>query len=244
MTAPTRFRSIFVSDTHLGSRKALAEPLLQFLERSHSEFLYLVGDIADVWDRSETSRWPATHTAVLELVRDRARSGTHVHYLPGNHDRGLDHWMSREVQARVSREHEHRSADGRRLLVLHGDHFDRVVSGWTWLSRIGDTCAAAIDRIGSLFAQLLPSSPAPGGATRVKQLCKRVLGYTGTFERKALADARRRDVDGVICGHIHDPACRQVDGLFYGNDGDWVQSCTALVEHEDGRFELLECRPR
>jgi len=234
-----RYRAIFVSDTHLGSRRSHAGPLLEFLERSESEFLYLVGDIADRWGPRGAADWPEEHAAVLELVRYRARNGTAVHYLPGNHDQALFSWMIEETVVRVSHEHEHLSADGRRVLVMHGDGFDVVVSRVVWLSRLGDRFAAMIDVAGALVERLLPRQRPGGLGTRVKQICKRLLGYTGRFERSAIRSARSRAVDGIICGHIHDPACREVDGVFYGNNGDWVQSCTALVEHSDGSFELV-----
>ncbi len=234
-----RFRSIFLSDTHLGSRRAHADRLLDFLERCDSDFLYLVGDIADRWGPTEAEGWPDSHNAVLNLLQAKARNGTHVHYLPGNHDRELDQWMAREALVTVSAEHEHIAADGRRLLVLHGDHFDTVVSRVVWLSRLGDSCASMVDMASSVIERVLPRQEPGGLGTRLKQSIKRALGYTSSFERTAVQSARVRELDGIICGHIHDPACRQVDGVFYGNNGDWVQSCTALVEHADGSFELV-----
>jgi UDP-2,3-diacylglucosamine pyrophosphatase LpxH len=235
-----RFRSIFLSDTHLGSHRAHADRLLHFLERCDSDYLYLVGDIADRWGPRGSSDWPDAHAEVLALVQQKAKCGTRVHFLPGNHDRELHRWMTQEALVNVSSEHEHTAADGRKLLVLHGDHFDTVVSRVVWLSKLGDSFGNLIDIASALIERILPRQKPGGLGTRIKQICKRALGYTGRFERSAIRSARMRKLDGIICGHIHDPACRVVDGMFYGNNGDWVQSCTALVEHADGTFELLE----
>ena len=230
-----RFRSVFISDVHLGSSRAQAERLLDFLERCQSEFLYLVGDIVE---RSVgTASWPSSHLAVLGAMRRKAAQGTRVHYLPGNHDGGFEEAWGGESELFVASEIEHTTADGRRLLVLHGDGFDSVVRR-RWLSGVFDGIARALERAGSALERILRRQRRVLGVSW-KQACKRALGYTGRFERSAVRWARRRSLDGVICGHVHAAASRTIDGMYYGNGGDWVSSCTALVEHADGRLELV-----
>ncbi len=231
-----RFRSIFISDVHLGSPRSRAELLLDFLERSRAEFLYLVGDIIDDAQLPSGERWPPAHMEVLHAMRRKAQEGTRVLYLPGNHDvRFLEAWGEARDDLVVSSELEHTTADGRRLLVVHGDGFDAVVRRMRWLSRLGDALTRALERV----CGWLERRGRRRLGVALKERLKRVLGYTGRFERSALRAARTRAVDGIICGHVHSPASRTIDGVYYGNGGDWVSSCTALVEHADGRFELL-----
>jgi UDP-2,3-diacylglucosamine pyrophosphatase LpxH len=237
---PIRFRSVFISDVHLGSSRVQAERLLDFLERCQSEFLYLVGDIVD--GAPGTSAWPSSHLAVLGAMRRMAARGTRVHYLPGNHDGGFEEVWGSEAKLLVAAEIEHTTADGRRLLVLHGDGFDAVVRR-RWLSGVFDGIARALERAGSAIERIFRRQRRALGVSW-KQACKRALGYTGRFERSAVRWARRRRLDGVICGHVHAAASRTIDGLYYGNGGDWVSSCTALVEHDDGRIELVTWNER
>jgi UDP-2,3-diacylglucosamine pyrophosphatase LpxH len=181
---------------------------------------------------------------VLEHVRRRAGQGTRVHYLPGNHDgRAVEAWGWRADELLVSDDHLHLTADGKRLWVVHGDGFDAVMSRQRWVGRVGDGLARAVERLFAGLGTVLGRRFA-GLGMRVKQAGKRCLGYTARFERSALTAARDRRVDGVICGHVHAGASRIVDGLYYGNGGDWVGSATALVEHVDGRLELVAWRRR
>lgn len=239
-----RFRSIFVSDVHLGSSRSQAELLLDFLASTQAEFLYLVGDIVDDGRRPRREGWPPAHREVLEAVRRKAAAGTCVRYLPGNHDgREIEAWGWCPRELEVLDDHLHLTADGRRLWVVHGDRFDDVHARRRLRGRVGDGIARGVER---LFAGL--GVVLGGRFTRLgqhfKQVGKHALGYTRRFERSAVSAARDRRVDGVICGHVHAPASRFVDGLYYGNGGDWVGSATALVEHEDGRLELLTWRRR
>jgi UDP-2,3-diacylglucosamine pyrophosphatase LpxH len=174
---------------------------------------------------------------VLEVMRAMARAGTRVCYMLGNHDpRFAELWGDAEALEVVA-ELEHTTADGRRILVVHGDAFDRVV-GPRWVARIGDACARAVERAGTAVDGMLRRRRARLGL-RAKQRFKGWLGYVARFERSALRAARSRRVDGIICGHVHVPASRTVDGLYYGNGGDWVGSATALIERSDGCIELL-----
>jgi len=239
-----RFRSVFLSDVHLGSPRSQAELLLDFLAHVQAEYLYLVGDIVDDGRAPGHERWPPAHRAVLDAVVRKAREGTRVHYVPGNHDGGaVRAWGWREEELVISSEMEHRTADGRRILVVHGDGFDEVVHRRRWLGRVGDALARAIEAVGARLGALAGRRDARLGVT-LKERCKRWLGYTARFERLALDAARGRRLDGIICGHVHTAASRTIGGLYYGNGGDWVGSGTALVEHDDGRLELLTWRSR
>ena len=233
-----RCRSIFLSDVHLGSPRAQAELLLDFLEHHQAEFLYLVGDIADDADEHAAERWPPSHRAVLERLRRMASEGTRVHYMPGNHDPRFAELWGKNVTLAIAPELEHTTADGKRLLVIHGDGFDSELGERRWLGRIGDAFARGLER--ACFAlERSRRSRRVQIALFLKERCKRWFGYTGRFERLALIAARARAVDGIICGHVHSAAWRTVDGLYYGNNGDWVGSATALIEHADGTIELV-----
>lgn len=233
-----RFRSIFLSDVHLGSPRAQAELLLDFLAHHQAEFLFLVGDIADDADALPLARWPQAHRAVLEALRGMARTGTRVSYMTGNHDpRFLDLWGEGPA-LEVAQELEHTTADGRRLWIVHGDGFDAVVHRRRWLSSVGDGLARGLEHGCGLLERLFLARRGRLGRA-LRERCKDWLGYTARFERSALVAARARAVDGIVCGHVHSAASRTIDGLYYGNGGDWVGSGTALVEHADGRMELV-----
>ena len=236
--ARARFRSIFLSDVHLGSPRAQAELLLDFLAHHQAEFLFLVGDIADDSDERPLDAWPETHRAVLEAMRRMAGEGTRVHYMTGNHDPRFGKLWGVAVALEIARELEHTTADGRRLWVVHGDGFDEVVHKRRWLSRIGDGLARGLEHACEALERLCLARPGRLGRA-LRERCKDWLGYTARFERSALVAARARAVDGIVCGHVHSAASRTIDGLYYGNGGDWVGSATALVEHLDGRMELL-----
>ena len=235
--AHARYRSIFVSDVHLGSPRAQAELLLVFLEHHEAEYLYLVGDIAD--DARALPGWPAGHRAVLDRVRGMARSGTSIRCVPGNHDPDFAALLGAQVTLTIAAEHEHVTADGRRLLVTHGDGFDAELRRRRGLGAIGDALTRALEHACAALERAFRRRRARL-ALALKERGKRFFGYTGRFERSALVAARARAVDGIVCGHVHTAASRTVDGLYYGNDGDWVGSATALVEHADGRMELVQ----
>ena len=226
---------------HLGSRRAQAELLLDFLRHHRAEFLYLVGDIADDARAQPFPPWPDAHRAVLEALRTMARAGTRVHHVTGNHDPSFGELWGGEAELAIAGEFEHATADGRRLWVLHGERFDGVVQRRRWLGALGDALARALERTCEALEILTRAQVTRLGLV-LRQRCKAWLGYTARFERSALSAVRSRSVDGVICGHAHAPASRTIDGLYYGNGGDWVGSATALVEHDDGRIELLAWR--
>ncbi|HWF01281.1 MAG TPA: UDP-2,3-diacylglucosamine diphosphatase [Caulobacteraceae bacterium] len=240
---PRRYRTVFLSDIHLGARECQAELLLDFLRHMSCERLYLIGDIVDGWKLRRGWHWPQAHNDVVQKLLRLARKGARVTYVPGNHDdRVRDFCGVHFGGVEVAREAVHETADGRRLLVVHGDEFDGLVRGAAWRSIAGDLAYKAVIALNTLIA----------GARRrlglsywslsaaLKGSLARARAFVETFEESAAAEAARRGLDGVVCGHIHRAALREVGGVTYANDGDWVESCTALVEHMDGRLEIVD----
>jgi len=238
-----RYRTIFISDVHLGTRGCKAECLLDFLRHVESDYLYLVGDIVDGWRLQKRWFWPDKHAEVLDRLLARARDGTEVVYLPGNHDEVLRKLIGRSVGGvKIRHDTIHRTADGRRLLVVHGDVFDGVVTDMRWLALGGSVAyelALTANTWFNLARRWLGLGYWPLSAF-LKEQVKAAVRFVDRYERSLAREARRRSVCGVICGHVHKPEMRTIDGVLYYNDGDWVESCSALVEHDDGRFELLE----
>ncbi len=242
--APHRYRTIWISDVHLGTHAARAEELLEFLRRHDADTLYVVGDLVDGWVLRRTWWWPQAHNDVLQKLLRKARKGTRVVYVPGNHDefaRGYAGHAFGGVE--VALEAVHETADGRRLLVVHGDAFDPVVTKHRWLVPVAHGFLAFLRGLGIPTAWRLVrrclGRPYASLATYVRGRANGAMAALGDFERLATSFARRRGADGIVCGHVHVPAMRTVDGVLYLNDGDWVDSCSALVEHADGRLELV-----
>ncbi len=239
----TRFRSIFLSDTHLGTGSARAEDLAFFLKRVSCDHLYLVGDIIDMWWLRHRWRWPASHSTVVRRLLKLSSRGVRITYVPGNHDDAARPYAGLEFGGiRVELAARHETADGRSFLVCHGDHYDLVVRTRPWLGMIGSAGYEALLRANRLWnaGRRVVGLPYHSLAGAVKQRVKHACMYVSRFEDELLAEARRGDCDGVICGHIHKPELRVAGDLTYANCGDWVESCTALVEHDDGRLELLD----
>jgi UDP-2,3-diacylglucosamine pyrophosphatase LpxH len=242
--APSRrYRTIFISDLHLGTRGCKADCLLDFLRHVESDYLYLVGDIVDGWRLQKRWFWPDKHAEVLDRLLARARDGTEVVYLPGNHDEALRRLIGRSVGGvKIRHDMIHRTADGRRLLVVHGDVFDGVVTDMRWLALIGSV-AYELALTANTWLNLARRWLGLGYwslSAFLKEQVKAAVKFIDRYERSLAREARRRSVCGVICGHVHKPEMRTIDGVLYYNDGDWVESCSALVEHDDGRLELLE----
>ena len=240
--SPLKYRSIFISDIHLGFRGCQADYLLEFLQATHCKQLYLVGDIVDIWAMQNGVYWPEAHNAVVRQILEKARTGTEVIYVPGNHDELLRaHLGANFGNVAVRDELVHVTADGQRLLVLHGDRFDGVVQNNRWLAKLGsrayDTLLAMNGWVSRLRRALGLKYWSLAGY--LKHKVKDAVSYIGNFEETVAAEARRRGVDGMICGHIHHAEVREIEGVLYANCGDWVESCTALVEHHDGRLELM-----
>ncbi len=236
------YRAVFISDAHLGTRGARAEALASFLRSITTEHLFLVGDMIDGWRLKKAWYWDGAHDEVLRLILKHARSGAHVTYIPGNHDEMLRRWLGLEVAGiRLARESEHTTASGLRLLVMHGDEFDSVVRYAPFLALLGDwayTQALAANRHFNAFRRRM-GYPYWSLSQWLKRQVKGAVKAIDRFEVALADDARRRGFDGVVCGHIHHAEMRTVEGILYLNDGDWVESCTALVEHPCGRLELI-----
>jgi UDP-2,3-diacylglucosamine pyrophosphatase LpxH len=236
-------RTVFISDVHLGTRGSRAELLLDFLNAIDPAQLFLVGDIVDGWRLTRSWYWAPAHTAVIQRVLAMARAGTRVIYVPGNHDEMLrDYGGITLAGIEVVDEHIHQTADGRRLLVMHGDQFDAVVKYARWLALLGDWAyqVAIWANTWVNHARARLGYPYWSLSRYLKHKVKNAVEYISRFEVAVAAEARRRGADGVVCGHIHHAEIREIGGVLYCNDGDWVESCTALVERHDGRLEILE----
>jgi len=241
MQARAKFRSVFISDVHLGSRGCRAQLLLEFLHAVQTERLYLVGDIVDLWCLRQRAYWPTAHNDVIRAILDRAKAGVQVILIPGNHDEDLREFDGTVFgNVALHREFVHETADGRRLLVLHGDEFDAAVKCSRWLAKFGDRMYSLILALNEICSTLRRWRGLPywSLAGYLKRKASRAVEYIESFERAAAHAARRRGLDGVVCGHIHHASVRDIDGVLYCNDGDWVESCTALAEDFSGRLRL------
>ena len=240
--ATLRTRTVFISDVHLGFKGCQAQYLLDFLRSVECQRIYLVGDIIDVWALTKSFYWPQAHNDVIRTILGKAKHGTRVIYIPGNHDRVLrDHDGLVMGNVEIHREAIHETADGRRFLVLHGDEFDSIVRASPLLESIGSHAYAAaltlnryVNSIRSRFG-----FPYWSLAAFLKHKVKNAVQYIASFEKALATEARRQQVQGVICGHIHRAEITEIDGITYCNDGDWVESCTTLVEDFSGRLSLL-----
>jgi UDP-2,3-diacylglucosamine pyrophosphatase LpxH len=242
VTAPWHYRTIWISDIHLGTRGCKAEFLIDFLRHTESETLYLVGDIVDGWRMSRSWYWAQSHNDVIQKVLRKARKGTKVIYIPGNHDEWLRDYTELQLGGvLLLREVVHETADGRKLLVLHGDAFDGVVRYAKWLALLGDWAYDAVLRLNHYFNLIRRRLGYPywSLSAYLKSRVKNAVEFVSNFADAIAAEARKRGVDGIVCGHIHQAEMRDIAGVLYCNDGDWVESCTALVEHFDGRLEIL-----
>ncbi|HZP88358.1 MAG TPA: UDP-2,3-diacylglucosamine diphosphatase [Burkholderiales bacterium] len=241
----TRVRAIFLSDIHLGTRACQAEQLLEFLRHHESDYLFLVGDILDLWAMGRRGvHWSPAMNTLIQKVLKRARHGVKVIFVPGNHDEALrDYLDSAFGGIRLYGEYEHETADGRRFLILHGDQFDVVTRYHKWLAVLGDAGYAFLVRVNIALSSLRRRLGIPGYwslAGYAKRKVKRALSFIYDFEESVARNVRARGLDGAICGHIHAATIKQMDDFVYINCGDWVDSCTAIVEHYDGRMELIE----
>ena len=237
-------RSIFISDIHLGTRACQAERLLDFLREYSADHLYLVGDIIDFWAMKRGIHWSQAQNTVVQKVLRRARHGEKVYLIPGNHDEALREYVGTAFgDIRVAVEFVHATADGRRLLITHGDEFDQVTRYHRWVAVLGDVSYNLLVRINiglSWLRRRLGWSGYWSLAGYAKRKVKTAVNFIVDFEESVIHAARERGLDGVVCGHIHSAVIRDVDGVSYINCGDWVDSCTAILEHLDGRMELLE----
>jgi UDP-2,3-diacylglucosamine pyrophosphatase LpxH len=239
----THYRTIFLSDIHLGTRGCKADFLLDFLHWNESETLFLVGDIIDGWRLRRSWYWSQSHNDVIQKILRKARKGAKVIYIPGNHDEWLREYTEIELGGiKVVDEAVHITADGRRLLIIHGDAYDGVVKYARWLALLGDWAYNLMIQLNTHFNRLRRRLGYPywSLSAYLKGKVKNAVVYVGNFADAVADEARRRGLDGVVCGHIHHAEIRQLGDILYCNDGDWVESCTALVEHWGGKLEIID----
>ncbi|CUS47708.1 MAG: hypothetical protein HLUCCO02_09205 [Idiomarinaceae bacterium HL-53] len=236
-------RTLFISDVHLGSKDCKVEFLLHLLKHVQAEKIFIVGDLVDFWAMKRQMFWPAAHHNVIQTLLAKAQSGTEVIYIPGNHDGAMRKYRHPNVASiRIQRKAIHTTVKGKRLLVLHGDEFDEQVYLGRWLHFIGDKLYYFLLWLNRHINKLRKMSGRYywSLSSYVKnQFAKAELAIT-RFRMAAIAEAKKRGLDGVVCGHIHQPDLREEEGLIYANDGDWVEHCTALIETTDGELRLIQ----
>ncbi len=242
-----RVRTLFLSDIHLGTKGCQADLLLEFLRHYDADIVYLVGDIIDGWRLKSGWYWPQAHNDVVQKLLRKVRRGARLIYVPGNHDEFLREYVGSNFGGiEICERAVHETADGRRLLVMHGDEFDMVMKHARWLAHLGDgayTVALFLNthlnvvrrRLGLTYWSL---------SAWAKNRVKNAVNFISRFEEFLVSEAARHRADGVVCGHIHHAALRDIEGVTYLNTGDWVESCTAIVEHYDGSFELIRWNER
>ena len=236
------YRAVFISDLHLGTPGCQAEALIEFLKSHTSDYLYLVGDIVDGWQLRRKWYWPQAHNDVVQKLLRRARKGCHVVYIPGNHDEFARGFVGHHFGGiEVTEEACHTLVDGRKLLLIHGDYFDAVVKYAKWLAYVGDNLYELALRMNRHLNRVRARMGLPYWSLSafLKSKVKKALNFIADFEKALAHEAHKRGYQGVVCGHIHRAEIRMIDGVLYCNDGDWVESRSALVEHVDGRLELI-----
>ena len=238
-----KVRSIFISDVHLGSHACQADRLLEFLREYTAEHLYLIGDIIDFWAMSRGIAWSGAQNTVVQKLLRRARHGERVVYIPGNHDEALRDYVDTDFgNIRVVMEYVHMTADGRRLLLIHGDEYDQVTRYHRWVAVLGDMSYNLLVRLNTWLSRLRRRLGVAGYwslAGYAKRKVKTAIGFMFDFEDSVIRAVRERGLDGVVCGHIHWAKIKDVQGILYANCGDWVDSCTAIVQDFDGQLPLL-----
>ena len=245
--ASARYRTIFLSDIHLATRACMSDELLSFLRAHEAETFFLVGDVIDFWRVRRRPAWPRSQTEVVRELLRKAQRGARVVYIPGNHDDELRAFVGTHlgpIELRLQAVHE--TADGRRFLVIHGDEFDAVIRKAVWLAVLGDIVYEIALRANTMLSIVRRGLGLSywSLSAYLKYRVKRAVNYIGKFENRLASAARDAGACGVICGHIHHAAVRKVDGIEYVNTGDWVESGTAIVEHFDGRLEIVRWADR
>ena len=237
-----RYRTIWISDFHLGTRNTKAEFLLDFLKNNDSDYLYLVGDIFDGWALGKSWYWPQLHNDVIQKLLRKVRKGTKVIYIPGNHDEFARGFVDMNFGGIATKmQCIHTTVDGRQLLVLHGDQFDGVIKYAKWISVLGATAYEVSLVINRWYNQIRKWMGLPywSLSAYLKNKAKRAVQHIAEFEKVVVNEAKKYEVEGVVCGHIHQAEIQELNGVLYLNTGDWVESCTALVEHVDGTLEVI-----
>jgi UDP-2,3-diacylglucosamine pyrophosphatase LpxH len=239
----TKHRTVWISDIHLGTRGCNAEMLVDFLCSIQCDTLYLVGDIVDGWQLRKGWHWPAAHNEVVRRILKMAHKGTRVVYVVGNHDEMLRDYTGFSFGGvDIVNDIVHECKDGRKLLITHGDAFDTVVLYARWLAVLGDKAYSLLLRLNVVLnaARKLFNLPYWSLSAYAKRRVKNAVEFVGRFEEAVARAAHERGMDGVVCGHIHTAEIRQIGDVTYYNDGDWVESCTALVEEHDGTFRIID----
>jgi UDP-2,3-diacylglucosamine pyrophosphatase LpxH len=242
ITERKRYRTVWISDVHLGTRGCNAEMLIDFLDHVDCDLMYLVGDILDGWALKKRFYWPDSHNDIVWRILKRAKRGTEIIYIPGNHDEMFRQFSGLNFGGvHIRRQAIHTTADGRRLLVLHGDEFDAITMSHRWLAHLGDAAYEAIMGLNRAVNRVRRWLDMPYWSLSkyAKAKVKNAVEFISKFEEIVAREAGARGVDGVIAGHIHTAEMRSIEGIAYYNDGDWVEGCTALVEHYDGTMEIL-----
>lgn len=242
MNTLNRYRTIWLSDFHLGTRNCKADFILDFLRHNESEYLYLVGDIFDGWALKRSWHWEQSYNDVIQKLLRKGRKGTEITYIPGNHDEFAREFFNLQLgRIQVKPKAIHTTADGRQLLVLHGDEFDGVIAFTPWLSKLGAHVyqyVLGLNRMSNHIRRWI-GLPYWSLSAYLKDASKQAVQFVAAFEDAVVREAKKWEVDGIVCGHIHRAEQRMIDGIAYANSGDWVESCTALVEHTDGRMEII-----
>lgn len=237
-----RVRTIWISDTHLGTRGCKAEFLAEFLKAYQCETLYLVGDIIDGWRMKKSVYWPQSHSNVIRRILTLAKRGTKVVYVTGNHDEFLRKYSNSEFgNIHLVDRIIHETKDGRRMLVIHGDEYDVVVRYHKWIAILGDLAYRVLLSVNRWFnhARHKLGYGYWSLSSHIKHRVKQAVNFISEYEQALACECKRNKLDGVICGHIHHAEIREIDGIEYHNCGDWVESCTALVENHSGAIELI-----
>lgn len=238
-----KYRTIFISDLHIGSTQCQSKVLLNFLQHNNSDTLYLVGDIIDFWSLSRRMRWTVEHNTIIQKILKKARHGTEVIYVPGNHDenvREYDGYVFGDIT--IKNKDIFVSATGKRYIVIHGDEMDSITMNHKWIAKLGGDGYDALIWLNPYInniRKLLGYRPHFSLSQFIKYKVKNIVQFISNYEQIVVNSISQQNADGVICGHIHHPEIKEIDGYTYMNTGDFVESCSALVEHYDGRFEIV-----
>ena len=242
-----RYKTIFISDLHIGSTQCQADTLLDFLKHNESEKLYLVGDIIDFWALSKRVYWPRDHNTIIQKILRKARHDTKVIYVPGNHDenvREYDEHVFGDIEVRNSIVHT--TVDGKRFLVVHGDEYDTIAKYHQWIAKLGSKgydFLLEVNRAVRVVRRVMGIQSHFSLAAYIKFKVKNAVQFISDYEESIVMTLKDEGLDGVICGHIHHAEIKEMDGFLYVNTGDFVESCTAIVEHDCGRLELIRWDP-
>ncbi len=238
-----QYRTIWISDLHIGSTQCQADVLLDFLKHNDSENLYLVGDIIDFWALSKKMYWPTSHNTIIQKILRKARHGTHVTYIPGNHDenvREYNNYVFGDIE--VINTAYHTTADGKKFMIVHGDEYDTIAQYHQWIAKLGSNgydFLLQVNRLIRFVRRLLGVQSHFSLAAYIKYKVKNIVQFISDYEENIVNTLKKEAVDGVICGHIHHAELKMIGGFYYINTGDFVESCTAIVEHFNGELELI-----